>query len=277
MKEFKSFYKTVSGNEGNKCRYPTRLDTYGCGCAHNCSYCYAKSLLEFRGLWHPEAPHVADLRKIERMVARLPQGAVVRLGGMTDCLQPCEEQYRITYETILLLNRHKIHYLLVTKSDLISSDEYIRAMDPDLAHIQITVTSTSDYLSRSYEAACSPSRRISAIEKLEAAGFDVQLRLSPFIPEYIDFSLLGQIQCHKILVEFLRVNSWIKKWFALDYTKYTHTEHGYSHLPLNEKIRQIERISGFRDISVCEDCSDAYLYWKTHVNANALDCCNLRF
>ena len=43
--EFKSFYKTVSGNEGNKCNYPTRLDLYGCGCFHDCSYCYAKSLL----------------------------------------------------------------------------------------------------------------------------------------------------------------------------------------------------------------------------------------
>lgn len=43
-KEFKSFLKTVTGNEGGKCRYPTRLDSYGC------AYCYARSLLEFRGL-----------------------------------------------------------------------------------------------------------------------------------------------------------------------------------------------------------------------------------
>lgn len=47
-KEFKSFIKTVGGNEGNKCHYPTRLDTYGCGCSHDCKYCYAKSLLDFR-------------------------------------------------------------------------------------------------------------------------------------------------------------------------------------------------------------------------------------
>ena len=36
--EFKSFIKTVGGNEGNKCKYPTRLDTYGCGCSHDCKY-----------------------------------------------------------------------------------------------------------------------------------------------------------------------------------------------------------------------------------------------
>ena len=48
--EYKSFYKEVSGNEGNKCHYNVRLDTYGCGCEHDCSYCYAKSLLNFRNL-----------------------------------------------------------------------------------------------------------------------------------------------------------------------------------------------------------------------------------
>lgn len=50
MREYKSFYKQVGGNEGSLCRYNTRLDTYGCGCLHNCNFCYARSLLEFRGL-----------------------------------------------------------------------------------------------------------------------------------------------------------------------------------------------------------------------------------
>ena len=36
--EFKSFFKAVGGNEGGKCNYATRLDTYGCGCQHNCAY-----------------------------------------------------------------------------------------------------------------------------------------------------------------------------------------------------------------------------------------------
>ena len=66
MKEFKSFYKTVEGNEGQKCHYSTRLDTYGCGCFHDCKYCYAKSLLGFRYLWHPDNPSVADINKIEK-------------------------------------------------------------------------------------------------------------------------------------------------------------------------------------------------------------------
>ena len=51
--EFKSFYKEVGGGEGDKCLYNTRLDTYGRGCAHDCSYCYAKSLLN--SSWNPSS------------------------------------------------------------------------------------------------------------------------------------------------------------------------------------------------------------------------------
>ena len=95
--EFKSFYKTVGGNEGNKCHYPTRLDTYGCGCSNNCNFCYARSLLEFRGLWHPYDPSIADIEKIKRKLKKVEPGAILRMGGMTDCFQPIEKEYGITY------------------------------------------------------------------------------------------------------------------------------------------------------------------------------------
>ena len=104
-KEFKSFFKKVEGNEGSKCHYATRLDTYGCGCQHNCKYCYAKSLLSFRNLWDNENPSVADIKKIENKIKKLPKGMIVRLGGMTDCFQPIELQHKVTYETIKLLNK----------------------------------------------------------------------------------------------------------------------------------------------------------------------------
>lgn len=76
MKDFKSPKKTVGGNEGDKCNYPTRLDTYGCGCSHDCSYCYAKSLLDFRNLWNPTKPSVGDIKAISRVVKKLPRKVV---------------------------------------------------------------------------------------------------------------------------------------------------------------------------------------------------------
>lgn len=277
MSEFKSFYKTVAGNEGSKCNYPTRLDTYGCGCSHDCSYCYAKSLLDFRGLWNPKEPSIADIEKIRKKVAKL-QGTTVpiRLGGMTDCFQPIEKKYKVTYETLKALKKYRVPYLIVTKSSLIADDEYIEVLDKDLAHIQITVTTTDDDLSLTYEKASVPSERIKAIEKLQALGFDVSLRLSPFIPDYVDYDILNNVKCDKILVEFLRVNTWIKRWFDIDYSDYKVKQSGYLHLPLNKKIELLKNITGFKQVTVCEDESHAYKYWKENVNYNKDDCCNLR-
>ena len=268
MKEYKSFFKTVGGNEGDKCKYRTRLDCYGCGCGHDCSYCYAKSLLSFRGLWDAKEPSVADIDKIERRIAKLEPGTIVRLGGMTDCFQPIEEQMGVTLETIRLLNMHNIGYLIVTKSDLIC--EYMNILRKDLAHIQISVTWIP------VEKAVSTERRIKAIEKLYDAGFDVAVRLSPYLPQFVDFDRLNSIRCNKIIVEFLRVNHWIKKWLPLDYSSWTVHHAGYDHLPLEKKIEALARITGFDEVSVCEDVSEHYDYWRECVNHNKEDCCNLK-
>lgn len=279
--EFKSFFKNVGGNEGSKCNYPARLDTYGCGCSHDCKYCYAKSLLDFRKFWNPKDPKVADIGKIEKQIKKIAEGKcgnirAIRLGGMTDCFQPIEEKHHVTYETLKLLKKYNVHYLIVTKSDLVASDEYMKVLDKELAHIQITVTTTDDDLSMTYEKAVPPSKRIAAIEKLQAAGFDVALRLSPFIPEFVDMGILNQVKCDKIQVEFLRVNSWIKKWFDIDYTPYTVKQSGYLHRTLEDKREHMKWIWGFKEVSVCEDESEAYEFWKKNVNHNPDDCCNLR-
>lgn len=276
--EFKSFYKTVGGGEGQKCHYPTRLDTYGCGCQHDCSYCYAKSLLDFRNLWNSTNPSIADIEKIKRTIKKKIQpGDIVRLGGMTDCFQPLEKTVKNTYHTIEALNERRAGYLIVTKSDLIADDEYIKIMDKDLAHIQVTVTTLDDefYLAKKYEKASLPSERIKAILKLQDAGFDVQIRLSPLIEEYMDFDKLNSLGIDKAIVEFLRINSWISKWFDIDDTKYTHHEGGYKHLPLIDKIRVLNKIH-IPHISVCEDVQEHYDYWKETFNPNKDDCCNLR-
>ena len=107
--EYTGFFKTVAGNEGSKCHYPTRLDTYGCGCGHDCSYCYAKDMLvNLSGQWDPINPKYADLKRIETKLKKLPKGTILRLGGLTDCFQPVEMQRRTTLETIKLLNKYGI-------------------------------------------------------------------------------------------------------------------------------------------------------------------------
>lgn len=276
MREYSSFLSDVGAGEGTRCYHTQRLDTYGCGCSHNCTYCYARSILEFRGNWHPEAPHVAKLDKIAAAVKKLKSGSVVRLGGMTDCFQDCEKEYGITRETIRLLNAQGVHQLIVTKSDLVA--EYQDVLDRDLSHIQISITSTSDEENAFKECAPLPSRRMGAVESLSKAGFDVCIRLSPHLPEYIDLKLLKRsTQCEKVLVEFLRINGNIKKVLDIDFRPYTLKLGGYRHLPLKTKKAYLQPIlETFNEVSVCEDVYSHWNVWQQTVNVNPNDCCNLR-
>lgn len=284
MADFKSFFKRPSGIEGERCKYPTRLDTFGCGCFHNCAYCYARSLLDFRGLWNPKAPAVADIDKIRRTIEKeLQPGDVVRLGGMTDCFQPAELKERVTYATIEALNARGVGYLVVTKSDVVARPEYLELFDKSLAHVQVSITSTDDRISKLIEpGAPLPGRRIAAVETLCAAGIDTAIRLSPFVPEFVDVDVIRQIKCGKLQLEFLRVNTWIAKWLAdtglrVDLTYYAYNDGGYRHLPLVIKKRLADRFTGCgKDISVCEDVERHFLFWQDNFNPNPADCCNLR-
>ena len=95
---------------------------------------------------------------------------IVRLGGMTDCFQPIEARERVTLETIRALNNQGVGYLIVTKSAMISEDSYLRELSGELAHIQISITSTDDRTAAEYEKASPISARIKAIEKLKSGG-----------------------------------------------------------------------------------------------------------
>lgn len=274
-REFKNFYRTVGSNEGEKCHYPTRLDTYGCGCSHDCTYCYAKAIMEFRRKWNPKDPAVVNIAAMKRKIAQLEPGSIVRLGGLTDCFQPIEAKHRATYEAIKALNARGVGYLIVTKSAMIADDEYMKILDKKLAHIQISITSTDDKLAATYEKASATSKRIEAIEKLTAAGYDVAVRLSPLIPGYYDVDVVNAIKCDKLLVEFLRYEKHIIKTFPIDWTDWTVWDDPYGHLTLEKKKELLSQLTGFKEISVCEDCTEHYNYWRDHFNPNPNDCCNL--
>ena len=277
MNEFKSFYKTVKGGEGDKCHYPTRLDPYGKGCHYDCTYCYAKKLLDFRKLWHPDNVAVADKEKITKRIQKIEPGSVVRLGGMTDPFQPIEMSKGNTYHTIRELNRQSVHYLIVTKAPLVATQKYLNILNKELAHIQVSVPTTNDKVLEMTDNAPPYNARIKAIERLEREGYDVSIRLSPFLYETADYDLLNKVRVSKCLVEFLRVTpSLMEKMKPYITTeKYKHKEGGYRHLTLEEKQKALQNLK-YEEISVCDDVQEHYEYWEQHYNPNPRDCCNLR-
>lgn len=63
----------------------------------------------------------------------------------------------------------------------------------------------------------------------------------------------------------------------IDTSEYTLSHGGYRHMPLEAKIRYLEQITGFEQVSVCEDVTEHYVYWRDHFNPNPEDCCNLKY
>lgn len=201
---------------------------------------------------------------------------MVRLGGMTDCFQPIEGKYRVTLATIKMLNERGVHYLITTKSATCVFPEYLDAYDPKLAHFQVSITATDDWRGNRFETASPESERMRAVETLAHMGFDTTVRLSPFIPEFVDTGVINNIDCPKILIEFLKVNPYVRRCFDLDYHDYTCKYGGHLNLELERKIELAERITGFDERSVGEYVKDHYLYFRDHYNTNPYDCCNLR-
>lgn len=276
MNKYSSFFKTVGGGEGERCKYPTRLDLYGKGCFYDCNYCYAKQVLKFRKLWNPSDVGVAPLLDVYKTIDKIPVGSTVRLGGMTDCFQPIEIRYRNTYNTIKRLNEKCIHYLIVTKSDLIIQDQYLEVLDKDLAHIQISIpTNNNEVLSATDRAPCFERRR-NAVEILQNLDFDVTLRLSPFLFDTADFDIINQIRVDKCLVEFLRTKQSLEDELSnyINFNDYSIKDGGYRHLTLEKKLEIIGKLN-FKELTVCDDVSSHYDYFQENVNFNPNDCCNL--
>ena len=76
----------------------------------------------------------------------------------------------------------------------------------------------------------------------------------------------------------MRINNWIRGWlseFEVDFTKYSCRQGGYWHLPLEEKKKILEQIT-FEAVTVCEDVTEQYHYWREQVNPDPQDCCYLR-
>jgi len=245
MKTFKSFLKLPGGGETKRCFYPFKLDTYGCGCSNNCSYCYAKSVLYFRKLWDSENPRPADFIEIEKVFinhfdkkkktkfsellnARIP----VRLGGMTDCFSNVEKKNKNTLRLLRVLKKYNYPYLILTKNALIADDEYAEALDKDLAYIQFTITTPYDDISKLYEeGANTTSERLVALKKLSDLGFYTAVRINPLFPMYKDGHYSKGVKSDKfryfefdlvrrcveagaktIIAGFVRLSSWNIKW-----------------------------------------------------------------
>lgn len=179
-----------------QCLYTFEIDTYGRGCAHNCVYCYAKAELIVHGYWNNPIPVPIDLNEIRKVFYTtfetdkknkwrevLEKRIPLRIGSMSDSFMWSDTKYKITQELLKILKFYNYPYVIFTRSDLVAHDDYIKLIDPELASIQFSMSSTNEELLKKIEpGAPSAKRRLKALQKLAENGYWTTVRINPLFP-----------------------------------------------------------------------------------------------
>ncbi|MBX9765889.1 MAG: hypothetical protein K2X47_01340 [Bdellovibrionales bacterium] len=198
---FKTSFKLANYHTScSKCHYAFEIDSYGRGCIHECSYCYAKDQLSAHGYWNRPIPFPVDLSEIRKVFYTvfetdkaskwrdvLSQRVPLRIGSMSDSFMWIDQKYKITQELLRILKFYAYPNVIFTRSDLVAHDDYIKLMDPKLSAIQFSISGDNQKLTKAIEpGAPSVERRFLALKKLRRSGFWTTVRVNPLFPRYPD-------------------------------------------------------------------------------------------
>jgi DNA repair photolyase len=162
------------------------------GCAHGCSYCYARPGHEYLGftagldfetkiMVKQRAP---DLLR-EWLARPRWQPETIAFSGVTDCYQPAERQFQLTRGCLAVAAECRQPIGIITKNALVTRDlDLLRELAAHGAvRVCISITSLDAKLARVMEPqTSSPNARLRAMRELSAAGVPTQLMLAPVIP-----------------------------------------------------------------------------------------------
>lgn len=198
---FKSPLRLANSHSScTQCHYTFEIDTYGRGCVHNCSYCYAKAMLSTHGSWnrpHPFPFDLSEIRKIFHSVFEtdkdsrwrkvMEQRIPLRIGSMSDSFMKMDKKYGVTKELLKILSHYNYPYIIFTRSDLVAEDEYLKLLRKDLCSVQFSISGNNERLTKIIEpGAPSVHMRMQALKKLNKEGIWTTVRVNPFFPMHPD-------------------------------------------------------------------------------------------
>jgi DNA repair photolyase len=162
------------------------------GCAHGCSYCYARPYHEYLGfsagldfetkvLVKHRAPEL--LRNWLARPSWRPE--TIAFSGVTDCYQPAEREFRLTRGCLEVAAECRQPIGIITKNALVTRD--VDLLQQLAAHhavrVCVSITTLDAKLARAMEPrTSSPAARLRTIRELSDAGIPTQLMLAPVIP-----------------------------------------------------------------------------------------------
>jgi DNA repair photolyase len=192
MRVFREHAKSIlNANDSPDIPFRYSVNPYR-GCAHACSYCYARRTHEYLG-WSAgtdfDTQIVAKMNAPELLEKELSKpswrGESIVFSGVTDCYQPAESRLRLTRRCLEVCLRHDTPVGMITKSALITRDVDVLAelaRGPGAtAAISIPFWNAGD-ARRMEPFAAPPEARFRALEKLSAAGVRTGISLAPIVP-----------------------------------------------------------------------------------------------
>lgn len=181
----------VTENDSPDVGFRYSINSYR-GCAHGCSYCYARPGHEYLGFnagldFETRIMVKLDAPRLLRNFLARPKwtGETIVMSGVTDCYQPAERQFRITRGCLEVALEARQAIGLITKNALILRDlDLLGEMaSMNLTHVSISVTTLDAALARTMEPRTSaPAARLRAVRELSAAGVPVRVMTAPIIP-----------------------------------------------------------------------------------------------
>ncbi|MWV27849.1 PA0069 family radical SAM protein [Aurantiacibacter rhizosphaerae] len=182
-------------NQSPDIRFDRSINAYR-GCEHGCVYCFARPThayhdlspgLDFETKLFAKPNAARLLRETLSRPKYIPRP--IAMGTNTDPYQPIEKRYEITRQVLELCLETRHPVTITTKSDRVLRDIDLLAemATHNLVVVAISVTSMDPVLSGKLEPrAASPTKRLSALEKLVQAGVPVHCSISPVIPAITD-------------------------------------------------------------------------------------------
>lgn len=171
------------------------------GCAHGCSYCYARPGHEYLGLsagidFETKILVKPRAAKLFRAFLARPswKPEPIAFSGVTDCYQPIERQLRLTRGCLEVAAECRQPVTVITKNALVARDvDVLRDLASNRAtRVALSITSLDQSLTRIMEPrTSSPAARLRAIGELAAAGVETMVMIGPVIPGLNDHEIPG--------------------------------------------------------------------------------------
>lgn len=167
------------------CDLPIRFDTYK-GCSHRCKYCFVQRKSNLTVKPHESAKELYEFVKGKRNgETRWADWNIhVHWGGMSDPFQPCEREFKRSYEALRVLQETQYPCVISTKGKLCIEAPYIDLIGDANIVMQISaVCSRYDAL----EPGAPPyDERLRMINTLSKVAKRVIVRVQPYVCDVFD-------------------------------------------------------------------------------------------